>query len=99
MSDGMTLVAVIAGVMLAVAAGFTAVRLLRGPDSLDRLVSVDTLIALVISGLAVFSATSGNTTVVPAIVALALLSFVGSVSVTRWRNRDGAHAPDDGGAQ
>ncbi|AVP70016.1 cation:proton antiporter [Rhodococcus hoagii] len=84
----MTAVMIVAGVMLVVAALLTTYRLLAGPGSLDRLVAMDTLIATAICGLAVWAAYSGDTTIVPAIVALALVGFVGSVSVARFRVSD-----------
>ncbi|MGW0045447.1 monovalent cation/H+ antiporter complex subunit F [Rhodococcus sp. NPDC003348] len=84
----MTTVLVIAGVMLSVAAVMTSYRLLAGPGTLDRLVAMDTLVAVAICGLAVWAAFSMDTTLVPAIVALSLVGFVGSVSVARFRVRD-----------
>jgi multicomponent Na+:H+ antiporter subunit F len=83
-----TTVLVIAGVMLSVAAVMTSYRLLDGPSTLDRLVAMDTLVAVAICGLAVWAAYSLDTTLVPAIVALSLVGFVGSVSVARFRVRD-----------
>ncbi|EOM77966.1 cation:proton antiporter [Rhodococcus rhodnii] len=84
----MIVVFVIAGVCLVAAAFFATFRLIAGPDSLDRLVSMDTLIGVSISGIALWAAFSGNTTVAPAIVALALISFVGSVAIARFRVQD-----------
>jgi multicomponent Na+:H+ antiporter subunit F len=83
-----TTVLVIAGVMLSVAAVMTSFRLLDGPSTLDRLVAMDTLVAVAICGLSVWAAYSLDTTLVPAIVALSLVGFVGSVSVARFRVRD-----------
>jgi multicomponent Na+:H+ antiporter subunit F len=84
----MTVVLTIAGVLLIAAAIITAYRLLDGPSTLDRLVAMDTILAVSMCGLAVWSAYSLDTTIVPAIVALSLVSFVGSVSVARFRVRD-----------
>lgn len=84
----MTAVMIIAGAMLVVAALLTTYRLLAGPGSLDRLVAMDTLVATAICGLAVWAAYSGDTSIVPAMVALALVGFVGSVSVARFRVSD-----------
>ncbi|QCQ92422.1 monovalent cation/H+ antiporter complex subunit F [Rhodococcus sp. SGAir0479] len=84
----MTAVMIIAGTMLVVAALLTTYRLLAGPGSLDRLVAMDTLVATAICGLAVWAANSGDTSIVPAMVALALVGFVGSVSVARFRVSD-----------
>ena len=69
----MSVVWVIVATLLLVAAVLTAARALMGPTTLDRLVALDTLIALAMCGLAVWAAYSGDTTVVPGVVALALL--------------------------
>ena len=84
----MTVVLAISGVMLLAAAVITAYRLLAGPDSLDRLVAVDTIIALTVCGVMVWSVYSRDTTLVPSIVALSVVGFVGSVSVARFRVSD-----------
>ncbi|MGA9871288.1 MAG: monovalent cation/H+ antiporter complex subunit F [Rhodococcus sp. (in: high G+C Gram-positive bacteria)] len=84
----MTVVLVIAGALLIAAAIITTYRLLDGPGTLDRLVAMDTILAVAMCGLAVWSVYSLDTTIVPAIVALSLVSFVGSVSVARFRVKD-----------
>ncbi|MEV0028614.1 monovalent cation/H+ antiporter complex subunit F [Nocardia sp. NPDC050793] len=84
----MTVVAVLAGVLLAAAAVITSYRILAGPSTLDRVVGIDSLMAIAASGLAVWAAYTGDTTVLPAIVALALVGFLGSVAVSRFRVRD-----------
>ena len=84
----MTVVAVIAAVLLIAAAVITSYRILAGPNTLDRVVGIDSLIAIAASGLAVWAAYSKDTTVVPAIVALSLVGFLGSAAVSRFRVRD-----------
>ncbi|MFT3716708.1 MAG: monovalent cation/H+ antiporter complex subunit F [Gordonia sp. (in: high G+C Gram-positive bacteria)] len=84
----MTVVWTISAVMLLIAFVLTAFRALRGPTTLDRLVGVDTFVALIICGLGLWVASTLDTTIVPAIVALSLVSFIGSVSVARYRVRD-----------
>ena len=84
----MTTVAVLAGAMLLVATVLTSYRVLAGPNTLDRLLAVDTLIAVAICGLAVWATWSRDTTVVPAIVALSLVGFLGSAAVARLRVPD-----------
>lgn len=84
----MTVVLTVAGVLLIAAAVLTAFRLLDGPSTLDRLVAMDTILAVSMCGLAVWAVYSRDTTLVPAIVALSLVSFVGSVSIARFRVRD-----------
>ncbi|HEY5856121.1 MAG TPA: monovalent cation/H+ antiporter complex subunit F [Aldersonia sp.] len=84
----MTIVAMIAGALLTAAALLTAYRVLAGPSTLDRMVGIDTLVAVAICGLAVWAVYSGDTTVVPGIVALSLVGFLGSASVARFRVAD-----------
>ncbi|MGI5222678.1 monovalent cation/H+ antiporter complex subunit F [Nocardia carnea] len=84
----MIVVALVAAVLLGTAALITAYRILAGPDTLDRVVGIDSIIAMAICGLAVWAAYSRDTSVVPAIVALSLVGFLGSAAVTRYRVRD-----------
>lgn len=78
----------IAGTVLLVSAALTTYRILRGPSTLDRLVAADVLVALVMCGLALWAAVSRDSTVVPAVVAIALVNFLGSLAVARFRVRD-----------
>ncbi|NLG54070.1 MAG: cation:proton antiporter [Rhodococcus sp.] len=78
----------VAATFLLIAAILVSYRLLRGPNSLDRLVAMDSLIGMLIAGLAVWAAFSGNTTVVTGMVTLSLVSFIASVSVARFRVSD-----------
>ncbi|WP_040696628.1 monovalent cation/H+ antiporter complex subunit F [Nocardia vinacea] len=84
----MNVVAIVAGIMLMAAAVIVSYRILAGPNTLDRVVGIDSLVAIAASGLAVWAAYSDDTTVVPAIVALALVGFLGSAAVSRFRVRD-----------
>ncbi|ATD69347.1 MULTISPECIES: monovalent cation/H+ antiporter complex subunit F [Gordonia] len=84
----MSVVWTIVAAMLLLAAVLTTIAILRGPTTLDRLVALDVLIALCMCGLGAWAAYSRDSTVVPAIVALSLVSFVGSVSIARFRVRD-----------
>jgi multicomponent Na+:H+ antiporter subunit F len=84
----MNTVWVIAAVMLAAAAVTTMFRLLTGPGTLDRLVALDTFVAVTMCAIGTWAAYSLDTTVTYSLTALALISFVGSVSVARFRVRD-----------
>ncbi|MEN4475361.1 monovalent cation/H+ antiporter complex subunit F [Mycolicibacterium cosmeticum] len=79
---------VIAAVMLSTAAAVTMYRLLAGPSTLDRLVALDTFVAVSMCAIGTWAAFSRDTTVTYSLTALALISFVGSVSVARFRVRD-----------
>jgi multicomponent Na+:H+ antiporter subunit F len=84
----MNVVWMIAAVMLVAAAALTTFRILAGPDTLDRLIGLDTIVAVAMCGLGTWAAFSLDSTVVYGITALSLISFVGSVSVTRFRVPD-----------
>ena len=84
----MTWVWTAAGVMLTLAAVLTMTRLLLGPSTLDRLIGVDTTVAVTMCGIATWAAYSQDTTVTYSLAALALISFVGSVSIARFRVPD-----------
>jgi multicomponent Na+:H+ antiporter subunit F len=62
----------------------TLVRLARGPSLLDRVVATDVLLVIISAGLAVYAALQRDPTVVPVLVVVSLLAFVGSVSVARY---------------
>lgn len=84
----MTIVWIIAAVLLTGAATTTMYRVLAGPSTLDRLVALDTLVAVTMCGVGTWAAFSLDTTVTYSLTALALISFVGTVSVARFRVPD-----------
>ncbi|MEB3023636.1 monovalent cation/H+ antiporter complex subunit F [[Mycobacterium] crassicus] len=85
-----------AGVLLGIAAIITMYRLLAGPSTLDRLVALDTLAAMTMCGIGTWAAVTRDTTATYSLAALALVGFIGSVSVARFRVPD---APVDSGRQ
>jgi multicomponent Na+:H+ antiporter subunit F len=70
--------------LIGAGAVLTLVRLARGPSLLDRVVATDTLLVIISAGLAVYAALQRNATVVPVLVVVALLAFVGTVSIARY---------------
>lgn len=86
---------VVYSIGLSIAAGLltlsfllTTWRIIRGPNSLDRLVGMDGFVAMFQCALAVYMAWSLNTSVVYGMIVVALLGFISTVSVTRFRRRD-----------
>lgn len=80
----MSPLATVAAVLLGITAALCVIRLARGPSVLDRLVAMDMLLAVVAGGLGAYCAYTRDSTAVPVLVIVALLGFVGSVSVTRF---------------
>jgi multicomponent Na+:H+ antiporter subunit F len=74
----------VAYAMLGTGAILTLIRLARGPSLLDRVVATDVLLVIISAGLAVYAALRRDPTVVPVLVVVSLLAFVGSVSVARY---------------
>lgn len=71
------------------------VRLVAGPNTLDRMISLDMVAAVAQGGLGVYIAWTKDTTVAAALVALALVAFLGSVSVARFRVADNIGVPEE----
>lgn len=86
----MTVVVWICLVGLALAAGMCLVRLVRGPSVPDRIVALDALLLVVVAGIAVGAAATGDGDFLAVLVAVSLLGFVGTVTVARFVERRGA---------
>lgn len=78
----------VAAALITVAFFITTWRVITGPNSLDRLVGLDGFIAMFQCALAVYMCWTFNTTVVNAMIVVALLGFISTVAVTRFRKRD-----------
>jgi multicomponent Na+:H+ antiporter subunit F len=91
-----TVVYLVAYGMLGGGALMALVRLGRGPSLLDRVVATDTLLVIIAAGLAVHAALQRDPTVVPVLVVVSLLAFVGSVSVARYVGGMLIRSSDDG---
>lgn len=75
---------------LVVAALLLLARLLLGPSVPDRIVALDTLLQVVVAGIAVGAAATGRSAFLAVLVAVSLLGFVGTVLVARFVERRGA---------
>lgn len=64
--------------------------ILIGPNSLDRLLGLDGLVAMIQCILATYICWTLDTTVSNAMLVVALLGFISTVSVARFRKRDGS---------
>ncbi|GIE81831.1 hypothetical protein Aph02nite_77810 [Actinoplanes philippinensis] len=80
----MIVVAAIAAVFLAAAAGMALGRIIRGPSTLDRIVGTDVLLAITVCATATEAAYSRDATGLPILLGLSLLGAAGSVAVARF---------------
>lgn len=69
---------------------FTTYQILVGPNSIDRLLGLDGTVSMIQCALATYICWTLDTTVSNAMIVVALLGFISSVSVARFRKRDGA---------
>ena len=86
----MTTLAIVSMGCLVLAAALCVIRLLRGRSISDRIVALDTLLVVIVSGIAVHAAATGDGTNLGFLVVAALLGFVGTITVARFIERRGA---------
>lgn len=86
----MTVVTTIAFGGLAFAALLCLARLVRGRSVADRIVALDLLLVITVSGIAVTAVATGSGVFLDALVVTALLGFIGTVTVARYMERRGA---------
>jgi len=80
----MTVVVVVCGILLTVGAVCAVVRAERGPSMLDRTVALDIVVTTLTAAGALFAAVQRRTDIVPILVVLSLVGFVGSVTIARF---------------
>jgi multicomponent Na+:H+ antiporter subunit F len=87
----MTVVFLVVLAVLGVAGALTLVRLLRGPDTLDRIVALDVFVVLIVVATAVYVAYYQDGSNIPLLAAVALVGFVGSATAARLVERRERH--------
>ena len=80
----LNLTSAIALTMLALGAGLTFVRLVRGPTLPDRVISIDLIGILIVCVLVVVAGDSGQQAFLDVAMVIALISFVGTVAYARY---------------
>ncbi|ADK29607.1 monovalent cation/H+ antiporter complex subunit F [Corynebacterium pseudotuberculosis] len=66
----------------------TSYRIIAGPNSMDRLLGLDGVVAMMQCALAAYICWSLDTTVSNAMLVIALLGFISTVAITRFRKKD-----------
>lgn len=83
-----TLLAVVLTVLLSVTALLALARIYFGPSLLDRVVAADLLLSTMLAAVGAEAAVNRHATTLPVLAVLALLGFVGSVSLVRFAVRE-----------
>ena len=94
----MTVVSLVALAVLGSAAAIVLVGLFRGPTNLDRIIAAESLMVIVVAGVATHSAVQRTATNLTLLLVLGLVGFVGGVAVTRFISRDADDLDVDDGA-
>jgi multicomponent Na+:H+ antiporter subunit F len=79
---------VIAPILLAVAAGLTFIRLVKGPTLPDRVIAIDLIGALMVCLLSLMAGTTRQEAFLDVAMVVALISFVGTVAYARYIERE-----------
>lgn len=77
-------VLVACGVLLTLGAVFAVIRAEKGPSMLDRTVALDIVVTTMVAAVALYAAYYRRADVVPLLVVLSLVGFVGSVTIARF---------------
>lgn len=80
----MSAVVVVCAVLLTIGGACAVVRAERGPSMLDRTVALDIVVTTMIAAGALYAAVERRTDIVPILVVLSLVGFVGSVTIARF---------------
>ncbi|MDQ0375443.1 monovalent cation/H+ antiporter complex subunit F [Cellulomonas humilata] len=80
----MTVVVWVCGILLTVGAVLAVIRAEKGPSMLDRTIALDIVVTTMIAAVALYAAIERRTDVVPILVVLSLVGFVGSVTIARF---------------
>lgn len=83
MSTAISIILGIAVALLAISAFVAVERLATGPSQLDRSISSDLLVAIVIAAVGVWAVSQKQDTELAMILLLSMLGFTGAVSVAR----------------
>ncbi|WP_027285731.1 monovalent cation/H+ antiporter complex subunit F [Rubritepida flocculans] len=77
----------LAGLLLTIAVGLTAWRMLQGPGIADRAVALDLLGLLAVAGVALAALAGGHLALLDIALGLGLVGFIGTVGVAAFIER------------
>jgi len=76
-------------VFLSIAAAAFLFRVLRGPSIPDRVVALDGMLSVVVSGILVGAVSAGSSITLSTVLVVSLVGFVGTVALGRFVERRG----------
>ena len=84
MSAALGVAVSVAAVLILVGAALAIVRAERGHSMLDRTVALDIVVTCLVAAVALYAALERRADVVPILVVLSLVGFIGSVTIARF---------------
>ncbi|WP_291760825.1 monovalent cation/H+ antiporter complex subunit F [Cellulomonas sp. 73-145] len=84
MSAALGVAVAVAAVLILVGAVLAIVRAERGPSMLDRTVALDIVVTCLVAAVALYASLERRADVVPILVVLSLVGFIGSVTIARF---------------
>lgn len=70
--------------LLIVSIALTFIRVIRGPQAVDRVVSLDLIAIMIVAFLAAFAVHLNDTSFLDVAIAYALIAFLGTVALARY---------------
>lgn len=86
--------ALVAGILFAVAAACTVVRIVRGPTILDRMLASDVLVTILLLVIGAEMVITGHTRTIPVMLVLAGAAAFSTVAVARYVSQQDRPAAD-----
>ncbi|WP_324649278.1 monovalent cation/H+ antiporter complex subunit F [Georgenia sp. H159] len=86
----MSVVYVVCFVILLAAALLALSRIERGPSMFDRIIGLDVMTAVLIGTVTVIAAVTKRSDLVPVLVALSIVGFIGSTAIARFAAAESA---------
>jgi len=88
----MTAVYIVSFLILLAAAVMAVARIERGPSMFDRILGLDVMTAVLIGVVTLIAAATRRTDLVPVLIVLALVGFIGSTAIARFAAAEPADA-------
>jgi multicomponent Na+:H+ antiporter subunit F len=88
--DGQTLLQIVSRLVLGIliiSMALAFIRLIRGPQAVDRVVALDLISVLIVAFLAAYAVQAGDTSFLDVAIAYALVAFLGTVALARFLMR------------
>ena len=85
--------------MVIVSIALTFIRLVRGPQAVDRVVSLDLIAIMIVAFLGAYAVHENDTSFLDVAIAYALIAFLGTVALARYLLRSRSRSKQSSGTR